>query len=125
MSSHSATIVRVYGDPGRREDEYRVLIDRLWPRGVRKDLLDYDDWLKDVAPSAALRTWYAHDVARFEEFARRYRAELAGGPASDVLAELRRQRQRRRVVLLTATKDVAHSGASVLLDALLDDRHGR
>ena len=87
MSHDIATIMRVYADPGRRGDEYLALVDRLWPRGVRKDVLDYDDWLRDVAPSPALRTWYAHDVARFEEFAHRYRAELAREPAAAVLAD--------------------------------------
>jgi uncharacterized protein YeaO (DUF488 family) len=118
-------IVRVYADPGRTGDEHRVLVDRLWPRGIRKDSLDFDDWAKDAAPSSGLRRWYGHEVGRFDEFARRYRAELHDEPAAAAcFAELRRiaRRPRSRLVLLTATKDVDHSGAEVLRRALQDKR---
>ena len=75
-------LCRVY-DPARRDDEdHRVLVDRLWPRGFSKAEAALDEWLKDVAPSTELRRWYGHDVERFEEFARRYRAELLEPPAS-------------------------------------------
>lgn len=97
---------------------YRVLVDRLWPRGVKKTDLKYDEWLKDVAPSDALRRWYGHEPDRYGEFAHRYRAELKAAPAIDGLARLRRLAIHRRLVLLTATKDVEHSGAEVLRKVL-------
>ncbi|HET7655022.1 MAG TPA: DUF488 family protein [Acidimicrobiales bacterium] len=109
-------VVRIYEDTA--DAGYRVLVDRLWPRGVRKDDAHLDEWNTDVAPSAALRKWYGHDVARFDEFARRYRAELARPPGADAVDALRRRGRRQRVVLLTATKDVEHSGAQVLVDVL-------
>jgi uncharacterized protein YeaO (DUF488 family) len=106
---------RVYdGDvPG-----YRVLVDRLWPRGMAKDTAPLDEWLKDAAPSSELRRWYGHEPAKFAEFARRYRVELGRPPASDAVTHLRGL-GRRRVVLMTATRDVAHSGAEVLMDHLV------
>ena len=107
-------IVRVYEDPGPRRDEHRVLVDRLWPRGVRKETLDHDEWAKDVAPSTELRRWYGHDSARFAEFSRRYRSELKEEPAEATVARLREVVSSRPLILLTATKDVAHSGAAVL-----------
>ena len=107
-------IVRVYEDPGRRRGEHRVLVDRLWPRGVRKEALDHDEWAKDVAPSTELRRWYGHDPARFVEFSRRYRTELKKAPAEATVARLRDVAGSRPLILLTATKDVAHSGAAVL-----------
>lgn len=96
----------------------RVLVDRVWPRGVRKDDLAFDEWAKDVAPSTGLRRWYAHDVGRFPEFRRRYRAELG---TSDGRAALRALAERARdepLTLLTATKDVEHSHAAVLAELL-------
>lgn len=97
---------------------YRVLVDRLWPRGKKKDDLVLDEWAKDVAPSTELRRWYGHDPARFDEFAHRYRDELRRAPASDAVAHLAGLARRRRVSLLTATRDVDHSGARVLCDHL-------
>jgi uncharacterized protein YeaO (DUF488 family) len=111
-------VVRVYEDPGREPGDYRVLVDRLWPRGVRKDALRLDEWARDLAPSAELRRWYSHVVERFEEFARRYQAELALPAASRELARLGRIAHGQRLVLLTATRDVDHSGAKVLLQAI-------
>jgi uncharacterized protein YeaO (DUF488 family) len=110
-------ICRVYDeDPG--DGAYRVLVDRLWPRGVTKDRAAIDEWAKDVAPSSELRRWYQHDPSRFEEFARRYTAELTVSPAAEVITRLLETARRRRVALVTATKDVEHSGAQVLLDAM-------
>ena len=82
-------IIRVYEDPGRRRGEHRVLIDRLWPRGVRKEALDHDEWAKDVAPSTELRRWYGHDPERFAEFSRRYRSELRKAPGRATVERLR------------------------------------
>ncbi len=107
---------RVYEDEGGAG--HRVLVDRLWPRGVRKDDLALDEWAKDVAPSAELRRWYGHVPERFDEFAERYRAELGQSPAAEVVARLRSAARHERVLLLTATRDVERSGARVLLDHL-------
>jgi uncharacterized protein YeaO (DUF488 family) len=117
-------IERVYGDPGRRRDELRVLVDRLWPRGVAKGSLDYDEWAKDLAPSTGLRRWYGHDPARFKEFDRRYRVELEDAPAQQAIRRLRAAAPRRGLTLLTATRDVEHSGAAVL-QAVIEDRPTR
>jgi uncharacterized protein YeaO (DUF488 family) len=103
---------------------YRVLVDRLWPRGVSKTDAALDEWAKDIAPSAELRRWYGHDPARFEAFAGRYRHELELPPASESVVRLRRLARRRRVMLLTATRDVDRSGARVLADVLRGGRAG-
>lgn len=111
-------VVRVYEDPGRSGTEHRVLVDRLWPRGVKKEVVDLDEWAKDTAPSAELRRWYGHVPERFDEFARRYRAEIAEEPAKSAVAGLRRRARRQPLVLLTATRDVERSGAEVLRQVL-------
>ena len=84
-----------------------MLVDRVWPRGLRKDAARLDDWAKDVAPSAELRTWYRHDPAKFDEFRRRYIAELAQPGPGEALARLRALAAQRPVTLLTATRDPA------------------
>ncbi|MHB1519164.1 MAG: DUF488 domain-containing protein [Acidimicrobiales bacterium] len=112
-------IVRVYDDPGRHADEYRVLVDRLWPRGLSRDAVDMDAWVKDATPSTELRRWYGHVPERFGEFSRRYRAELALAPGADVVAKLRESSKVRRLVLLTGTRDIEHSGATVLRDLIV------
>ena len=118
-------VVRVYEDPGRRAGEHRALVDRLWPRGVQKAAVDFDEWAKDAAPSAELRRWYGHDPERFGEFARRYKVELDHEPGASAVERLRGlARARGRLVLLTATRDVEHSGAAVLADVLAA-RRGR
>lgn len=115
---------RVYDEP-ERGDGARVLVDRLWPRGVRKDELAHDLWLRDVAPSTDLRTWYGHRPDRFEAFARRYREELDAAPAAAALEELRRHAARGPLTLLTATRDVERSAAAVLADVLRKPRRSR
>jgi uncharacterized protein YeaO (DUF488 family) len=116
-------VVRVYEDPGRHPGEHRVLVDRLWPRGVQKAALDFDEWAKDAAPSTELRRWYGHDPEHFSEFARRYRAELDREPGASAIEQLRGLALGRgRLVLLTATRDVEHSGAAVLRDVLVAGR---
>ena len=122
MVSYSVEIVRVYDDPGRRGDEYRVLVDRLWPRGQSRDAIDRDEWAQDAAPSTELRRWYDHERARFPEFSRRYQAELGLPPGADVVSKLRALSKPRRLVLLTATRDVEHSAATVLLDVIIGAR---
>jgi uncharacterized protein YeaO (DUF488 family) len=118
MVSDSVEIVRVYDDPGRQGNEYRVLVDRLWPRGRSRDAVDLDEWVKDATPSTELRRWYGHDPERFAEFSRRYRAELALPPGTDVVSKLREASKARRVILLTATRDVEHSAGAVLRDLI-------
>jgi uncharacterized protein YeaO (DUF488 family) len=105
---------RVYGDSDRSHAGYRVLVDRLWPRGITMADAALDEWLKEAAPSTFLRRWYGHDVARFEEFARRYRAELLRPPASVAVEHLIELARTHTITLLTATRDVEHSGARVL-----------
>jgi uncharacterized protein YeaO (DUF488 family) len=108
---------RIYDDVGGTAG-YRVLVDRLWPRGVKKSDAGLDEWLKDVAPSTELRRWYGHDPGRFAEFTRRYLTELRRPPASGAVDHLLELASTQPVVLLTATGDVEHSGARVLRDHL-------
>ena len=117
MTSSTADIriKRVYEPPGA-DDGARVLVDRLWPRGVRKDALDMSLWLKDIAPSPDLRRWFGHDPARFADFAERYRLELSGnGAAVEKLLDLVGQ---GRLTLLYAAHDTAHNHAVVLAEYL-------
>jgi len=104
---------RVYDEP-TPADGARVLVDRVWPRGVRKDALELAEWAKDVAPSAGLRTWYGHDPARFDEFCERYLDELGAPPQRAALERLRERAAAGPLTLLTATRDVEHSQAAVL-----------
>jgi uncharacterized protein YeaO (DUF488 family) len=117
-------VVRVYDDPGRQPGEHRVLVDRLWPRGLTKVSVDLDEWDRDVVPSTQLRRWYGHDPARFEEFARRYRTELSSEPGASSVQKLRELAAQRHLVLLTATRDVDRSGAAVLRNVILRTRSG-
>jgi uncharacterized protein YeaO (DUF488 family) len=114
VSPPDVRVRRVYDDPSA-EDGARVLVDRVWPRGLRKDALRLDDWIKDVAPSSELRTWYGHDPARFDEFRRRYLGELTGSAQRAALGRLRALASSGKpLTLLTATRDVDHSQAAVL-----------
>ena len=108
---------RIYDLPDE-DDGVRVLVDRVWPRGVSKQRAHADEWLKAVAPSTALRKWYGHDPRRFDEFAQRYRDELREPEAAAALAHLRELARERSVTMLTATKDVQISQASVLVELL-------
>jgi uncharacterized protein YeaO (DUF488 family) len=108
---------RVYDDPVP-EDGTRVLVDRIWPRGLRKDAAHLDDWAKDVAPSSELRTWYRHDPAKFGEFRDRYTAELAQPGPQAALGRLRALATEGPVTLVTATKDIDISQAAVLAQLL-------
>ena len=110
----SVRVGRVY-DVRADTDGVRVLVDRLWPRGMTKARADLDEWCKQVAPSAELRRWYAHDPERFAEFRRRYRAELGAGAQGDALAHLRDLlATKHTITLLTAAKDPTISEAAVL-----------
>ncbi|MGH9122733.1 MAG: DUF488 domain-containing protein [Acidimicrobiales bacterium] len=104
-------IARVYDEP--EPGALHVLVDRLWPRGISKAEAPFEMWAKDVAPSTELRKWYGHVPERFGEFAVRYRAELTHDPGRTALASLR-EKASGPLVLVTATKDIAHSGAAVL-----------
>lgn len=109
---------RVYDPPGP-EDGARVLIDRLWPRGLRKDSARFDEWCKEVAPSTELRTWYGHRAARFAEFAQRYQEELTEASRAAALAHLAELAEANRTLtLLTASKDLDLSHAAVLAEAI-------
>jgi uncharacterized protein YeaO (DUF488 family) len=107
-------VARVYDDLSA-DDGQRILVDRLWPRGFRKDDPRVGIWFKDVAPSRDLRGWYNHQPERFEEFAARYREELQG---SESLDELRELTKRGVVTLVTATRAVEGSHAAVLATLL-------
>jgi uncharacterized protein YeaO (DUF488 family) len=118
--SPEVTVRRVYDDlPQRRET--RVLVDRVWPRGIRKDALHLDEWDRDVAPSTELRKWYGHDPEKFAEFRRRYIAELAQPGPQAALGRLRALAADGPVALLTATRDVDRSNAEVLAELLRQD----
>jgi uncharacterized protein YeaO (DUF488 family) len=108
---------RVYDDPSP-EDGTRVLVDRIWPRGLAKARAGIDEWAKQVAPSTDLRRWYGHDPGRFEEFRRRYLAELAEPERLAALRHLRELARSGRLTLVTATRDIDHSQAAVLADQL-------
>lgn len=108
---------RVY-EQAEAEDGTRVLVDRLWPRGLRKDKADIDLWAKDVAPSTALRRWFGHKPERWEEFEKRYRAELAAPEAQPQVDALRAMSRKRRVTLLYAARDESMNNAVVLRDYL-------
>ena len=108
---------RIYDDAAP-EDGKRVLVDRVWPRGVRKEDARLDEWAKDVAPSSELRTWYGHDPEKFGEFRRRYTAELEEPPPRDALDRLRELAAEGPVTLLTATRDIGRSQAAVLAQLL-------
>ena len=117
MGTPDVRVRRVYEEP-QPDDGTRVLVDRLWPRGVSKARAALDEWCKDVAPSDELRKWYGHDPARFEEFARRYRRELEDPGRAEALAHLRALASDGPVTLLTATKQTAISEAAVLAAVL-------
>ncbi len=112
---------RVYDDPSP-EDGRRVLVDRVWPRGMSKAAARLDEWSKEVAPSTELRRWYGHDPSRFDEFVRRYREELARPEPAEALRHLRALAREGPLVLLTATRDVRTSQAAVLAELLLEER---
>ena len=108
---------RVY-EPAEPDDGQRVLVDRLWPRGLSKERARLDQWCKAIAPSNELRKWYGHDPIRYAEFARRYRAELDDPERAAALAQLRELTVDGRLTLLTGTKRSDISEAAVLADLL-------
>jgi uncharacterized protein YeaO (DUF488 family) len=108
---------RVY-EQAEPSDGTRVLVDRLWPRGLSKEKAHLDEWLKAVAPSDELRRWYGHKPAKFAEFKRRYETELRKPDQAEALRHLRDEARTGPVTLLTATKDIEHSEVDVLVQRL-------
>lgn len=109
-------IARIYGQP-ETNDGYRVLVDRLWPRGVKKQAAKVDEWMKEIGPSDALRKWFGHKVERWPEFQKRYRAELA--TKGDLVKGLRKvERKHGTLTLLFGAKDEEQNQAVVLRDVL-------
>ena len=115
------TLKRAYERPAAG-DGMRVLVDRLWPRGLSKERLAADLWLKEAAPSEALRRWYGHDPHRWESFAAKYRAELA--ERADLLRLLDERRRRGPVTLIYGARDADRNNAVVLRDVLQEGRRG-
>jgi len=114
-------IKRVY-DPPESSDGRRFLVERLWPRGMKKEALAIDAWSKDVAPSTELRKWFGHQVERWEDFRRRYRDELAANPAT--WEPIMEAAKRGPVTLLYSAHDTEHNGALVLREYLVE-RQGK
>lgn len=117
VAKHEVNVRRVYDEPVGA-DGARVLVDRIWPRGLTKDKAALDDWCKAVAPSTELRKWYSHDPDRFDEFDRRYRAELEEPERAEALGHLRDIVDHGPLTLLTATKHPDISEATVLAGLL-------
>jgi len=110
-------VARVH-DPRTARDGYRVLVDRLWPRGIKKEKLEMEAWLKDVAPSPELRKWFAHEPDKWQEFQKRYRAELEANP--DAWKPILEAAKQGNVTLLYSARDSEHNSA-VLLKAFLEE----
>ena len=109
-------IARIY-EPAQKSDGWRVLVDRLWPRGIKKENAHVDLWMKDIAPSEALREWFGHKPERWTEFQRRYRAELS--KKKELVAELKRaEKMHGKLTLLFGATDKEHNQAVVLLHML-------
>jgi uncharacterized protein YeaO (DUF488 family) len=107
-------------DPAEPRDGYRVLVDRLWPRGVSKERARLDEWARELAPSAELRTWFGHDPERFAEFERRYRAELTAH--EEKLDELRCRAREGTLTLVYGARDEEHNDAVLLAELLREHR---
>lgn len=109
-------------EPASPDDGVRILVDRLWPRGVSKEKADLDDWMKDIAPSTDLRKWFGHVPERWPEFQQRYRAELADH--TDELDHIRTLAQKQTVTLIYSAHDEQHNDAVVLREVLLETATG-
>ena len=110
-------------EPPAASDGYRLLVDRLWPRGVKRAEARLDEWARELAPSVELRRWFGHDPGRFEEFRRRYTDELAG--QEEKLRELRRRAREGALTLVYSARDVEHNDAVVLTEILRRGRRSR
>lgn len=116
--AHCVRIKRAYAAPSRG-DGRRVLVDRMWPRGVARETLALDDWLKAASPSDALRRWFNHDPARWPEFAARYGDELKKPPASEAVDQLVRSARQGPLTLVYAARDEEHNNAVALRDVIM------
>ena len=108
-------IKRIY-DPVSRDDGKRILVDRLWPRGIKKDQARIDEWLKDIAPSDELRKWFSHDPSKWREFKRRYIKELKD--KSNLIENLRAEAKKGNITLLFSARDIEHNNAVVLMEVV-------
>jgi len=108
-------IKRVY-DPVSADDGKRILIDRLWPRGIKKEKAHIDEWLKEIAPSNELRRWYSHDPAKWAEFKKRYRKEIAG--EAERLKKIKVEARKQTVTLLFSSKELERNNAVALKEML-------
>jgi uncharacterized protein YeaO (DUF488 family) len=113
-------IKRIYDEP-TKDDGYRILVDRMWPRGVKKTAASIDLWLKEIAPSTELRKWFGHDPKKWQEFRNKYFAELK--TKSELIAAVLAKTKKQKVTLLYAAKDTKHNNAIVLLDFLQHQLH--
>ncbi|TDQ35398.1 DUF488 domain-containing protein [Aureibacillus halotolerans] len=113
----SFQIKRIYEAP-EQSDGTRVLVDRVWPRGMSKEDARLDDWVKDITPSTELRKWFQHDPDKFKEFSKRYKLELTSKVATEAIRQLRNQASKQTVTLLYAAKDETYNHAHVLLEVL-------
>lgn len=108
-------IKRIY-DPVSSDDGRRILVDRLWPRGIKKEKAGIDEWLKDIAPSNELRKWFSHDPKKWPEFRTRYKKELKS--KSEITEKLRKEGRRGKITLLFSAKDIEHNNAVVLKEVI-------
>ena len=120
---HGIDLQRVYEDTGRHGGS-RVLVDRVWPRGIRKESLGLDLWLRDLGPSTELRKWFGHRPERWEEFQRRYRAELKRGPQQALLDQLADLAGKGPLTLLYGARDEQRNQAVVIRDMLNERKPG-
>ena len=117
MTASHVRLQRAYDEP-TPDDGYRVLVDRVWPRGRTKEHLRLDEWARDLGPSTQLRKWFGHDPARWTEFQVRYHAELADPGRSRTLDELAERARQARVTLVFGAHDAEHNQARVIADEL-------
>jgi uncharacterized protein YeaO (DUF488 family) len=108
--------IKRFYEPAEKADGYRILVDRLWPRGVKKEAAAIDLWMKEVAPSTELRTWFHKDTTQWTEFSKRYKAELKDNPALKELKQL--LKEHKKITLLYTAKDEKHNHALILAQVL-------
>lgn len=120
----SVRVKRAYDAP-EPGDGYRVLVDRLWPRGVTKEALRLDGWMKEIAPTPDLRKWFGHDPERWEEFRRRYGRELSEPAQRRLLAELAERARSGMLTLVYGARDREHNGALVLRETIVEMAESR
>jgi uncharacterized protein YeaO (DUF488 family) len=116
IAASNVRLKRAY-EPPEKTDGTRILVDRLWPRGVSKEEAKLDEWIKEIAPSTELRTWFGHDPRRWDEFRKRYRSELA--EHSETLKDLRRRAREGPITLVYSARDEIHNDAVVLRNVIL------